>query len=646
MRIGRYQILEELGRGGMGAVYRGVDPDSGRAVAIKVLTGGNQATPRQRQRFAREARALSKVDHPNVVRVWDVGEEGGRPYLVLDYHPGGSLQESVERGTLLPLEVAELGVGLAAGLAAAHAVGVLHRDIKPENVLLRPDGGGLLVDFGLAKDLTRAGQTEQLTQTGTLLGTPGFWAPEQAAGISDAFSPATDVYGLGATLYAALTGQPPIVGESLVEIAIATREQTPPLIRSLRPDVPQSLEAVVMRCLEKAPEARWPSAEALGEALGSYASPRARSRRPLLLLAAALSAITILAGALTVWALAPPTAQPQVATTRAPASPSPRTSSGTSPLVPNGPQGEAYLGLGIVEAAAGRHEEAVRLYRQAAALGNSNAMLNLGFTLGSGRVGPKDQVEEVRWYRRSAALGNPEAMFNLGIMFERGKGVAPDGPTAVEWYRRAAEGGSREALNGLAEIYMTGRVVPKDPKTARSWYRKAAEAEHPRAMYNLALLLTTGLGGHQDSEEGLVWYRRAANAGEPNAMDTLGTFLAAGQLGVAKDPKEAVLWFRRAAEVGHPGGLFHLGLAHENGLGVPKNSPEALRLYRRAAELDNPSGMLGLGRALVSGLGTTKDLEEGASWLRRAAQTDERRIRDAARRTLQGLALNRGGGGR
>jgi serine/threonine protein kinase len=266
-QIGPYKVLEELGRGGMGAVYRALDPE-GNAVAVKVLSLPHEAC-KQRSRFERESAALKKIDHPNVVRLLDTGEFRGVPYLVTELQRHGTLERALATALLSPRVAALVGEQLAAALQAAHEQGVLHRDLKPENVLVGADGRALLTDFGLSKALDGLNESQRLTRTGGLLGTPGFWSPEQARGSQREVGPPTDVYGLGAVLYASLTGRPPVEGASLVETLIATQEQTPRPIREFRLDVSPELEAIVLRCLEKEPSARWPSALALGDALRS-----------------------------------------------------------------------------------------------------------------------------------------------------------------------------------------------------------------------------------------------------------------------------------------------------------------------------------------------------------------------------------------
>ncbi|MCO5165796.1 MAG: tetratricopeptide repeat protein [Planctomycetes bacterium] len=269
-RVGPYEVHEQLGRGGMGAVHRATDARTGEQVALKLLAAADE---RARRRLALEARALARLRHEHVVALLDVGEERGAPWLAMELVRGRSLQERVDReGPLPPRRAAELVRDVALGLAHAHALGVLHRDLKPANVLL-PDGGGppRLTDFGLAGfsfDLSRS----RLTATGTFLGTPGYWAPEQAAGRPDALGTHTDVYGLGALLHACLTGRPPIEGDSLVEVLAATERWRPEPTRA-----DPALDALLLRCLEKDPARRPPSVNAVVRELTRYlaAPPRA-----------------------------------------------------------------------------------------------------------------------------------------------------------------------------------------------------------------------------------------------------------------------------------------------------------------------------------------------------------------------------------
>jgi serine/threonine-protein kinase len=348
-QLGGHQVLGRLGAGGMGTVYVVLDPRSGARRALKTLSPA--APIDARLRFQREAEAMAKVDdHPHVARIHSAGVDGGRAYLVMDLCEGGDLGRRLRAGPLPPQEVVALGVALARGLAHVHARGVLHRDLKPANVLFDGEGRPRLVDFGLAQ--VQGG--ERLTETGAILGTPAYMAPEQASGgVVDA---RTDVYGLGALLYHALTGRPPFQGGSALATIARVLRDAPAAPRGLVPGVPAPLQAVVLRCLAKAPDERYPSAAALAEALEAAGRDRgARGRVPALAVLAALSALA----AITALGIARSraTARPVAAATEAPA-PAPATSTAPAPAEDDDARLLAALqevdpatGLGLVEGA-------------------------------------------------------------------------------------------------------------------------------------------------------------------------------------------------------------------------------------------------------------------------------------------------------
>ena len=260
--IAGYTVLEVLGAGGMGRVYHARN-DMGREVAIKTILSADAELLR---RFQRESELLAKVDaESGVVRVHTAGMHEGLPYLVMDYLPGGSLQERLALGPLDPGEAAWLVRELALGLARVHAHGVLHRDLKPQNVLFDEDGQPHLADFGLA----RAQGEDGLTRSGTMVGTIGYMAPEQALGRKDAIDARTDVYGLGAILFHALTGRAPFVGKAH-EVVKAVVESPAPSPRAIDPEVPAALDALCRRALARQPQERFPSAEAFADALDAY----------------------------------------------------------------------------------------------------------------------------------------------------------------------------------------------------------------------------------------------------------------------------------------------------------------------------------------------------------------------------------------
>ncbi|MEZ0230895.1 MAG: serine/threonine-protein kinase, partial [Planctomycetota bacterium] len=205
-RVGSYALGEELGRGGMGVVYRAFDTNLRRPVALKMILDASRADLEERERFEREARATAKLSHPGIVQVFDAGVHEGKPFLVMELVEGRSFETVLSgKEALTPRRVAEVVRGVAEALQHAHEHGVVHRDVKPQNVLLDREGRPRLVDFGLARDSA----TNNLTVTGSILGTPAYLAPEQARGESRGQGPAIDIYALGAVLYRALVGRPP-----------------------------------------------------------------------------------------------------------------------------------------------------------------------------------------------------------------------------------------------------------------------------------------------------------------------------------------------------------------------------------------------------------------------------------------------------
>ncbi len=305
-QIGPYQVLSELGRGGMGVVYLARHLELGREVALKVLPAGFD-DPRAAQRFAAEAPAAARLRHAGVVPVYELGRHGDLLYFAMERVEGEALDERLKRqGPLEPSEAVRLVEAVARAVAYAHEQGILHRDLKPSNVLVDREGRPRLADFGLGKDLRATGHS--LTHTGEMLGTPGTMAPEQAGGERHRIGPATDVYGLGAVLYALLTGRQPFEGSSTINVVRKLLTEPPPPPSQLNPGVDAALEAICLRCLAKEPEERYPSAEALADALATYRPAAPGSRRPLALAAAAAVLALVVLGV--AWAArTPPPAQ-------------------------------------------------------------------------------------------------------------------------------------------------------------------------------------------------------------------------------------------------------------------------------------------------------------------------------------------------
>ncbi|ROO85847.1 serine/threonine protein kinase [Actinocorallia herbida] len=321
----RYRLDSVLGRGGMGAVWLGLDTLLGRRVAVKTL---QVETPRAADRFLREARTLAAVRSPDVVRILDFGTSGdGTVFMVMDHVAGLTLATRLADGPLTEPETLGLVGAMARALSTVHAEGIVHRDVKPANIMLNPDGTVILVDFGIA--LAQGGP--KLTQSGVLVGTPSYLAPEQADG--GPITPATDVYALGVVAYECLTGHPPFDGSTpMAVISKHLTEEPPPL----PPGVSTAAVSLIERALAKAPADRWPDAAAMARAAEDQAAattipgpravppePTGRGRRALIAGAVTLAAVAALAVALRPDASDPQTSRsPEAATGSAPAVPS------------------------------------------------------------------------------------------------------------------------------------------------------------------------------------------------------------------------------------------------------------------------------------------------------------------------------------
>lgn len=271
-----YEIFGKLGSGAMGVVYKARQIPLDRIVALKMILGGATGAE-DRARFHREAEAAAQLQHPHIVQVYEVGERDGQPYCALEYLEGGSLHQRIA-GTPQPAAQAAAWVeALARAMSCAHRRGVIHRDLKPANILLTPDGLPKVTDFGLAKRLEGVGG---LTQTGAVLGTPSYMAPEQAVGRNKEVGPPADIYALGAILYELLTGRPPFKGPTLLDtlLQVATEEPVPP--RRLSPKVPRDLETICLKCLEKEPARRYATAEALAEDCAAFLKGEPIQARP------------------------------------------------------------------------------------------------------------------------------------------------------------------------------------------------------------------------------------------------------------------------------------------------------------------------------------------------------------------------------
>jgi serine/threonine-protein kinase len=265
--FGDFELVEEIGRGGMGVVYKAWEKSLKRFVALKMVLRGEHASGADLARFRGEAQSAAGLTHPNIVPVYKVDSENGQAYFSMKYVEGQTLAERIKAGPLSPRDAARYLAAVSRAVHHAHQKGILHRDLKPANVLIDGDDQPLVTDFGLAK---RVEGGVSLTGTGAIVGTPSYMAPEQAAGNHGNPGPAADIYSLGAILYELLTGRPPFLAATAVDTLLLVRSEEPVRPRLLNPQLDPDLEFICRKCLEKKPEHRYSSAQRLAEDLESY----------------------------------------------------------------------------------------------------------------------------------------------------------------------------------------------------------------------------------------------------------------------------------------------------------------------------------------------------------------------------------------
>jgi eukaryotic-like serine/threonine-protein kinase len=278
-RVANYEILGVLGRGAVGVVYKARQLGLNRLVALKMLLAGTHAGQRELMRFRIEAEAVARLHHPNIVQVYEVGEHDGLPFFSLEFVEGGSLHQKMDGKPLPPREAAKTVEVLARAIHYAHQHNIIHRDLKPANVLLTSDGVPKITDFGLAKRLEQTNESSK-TRTGTLMGTPSYMSPEQAAGRTRDIGPLSDQYTLGAILYELLTGRPPFLGATMLETILQVRMQEPVPPTQLQATTPRDLEVICLKCLQKEPGKRYANAGELADDLRRFLNGEPIRARP------------------------------------------------------------------------------------------------------------------------------------------------------------------------------------------------------------------------------------------------------------------------------------------------------------------------------------------------------------------------------
>jgi predicted Ser/Thr protein kinase len=416
----RYEVLESLGEGGMGLVYRVRDRETTEVLALKRLRPEIARDPTMIERFKDEIRLARRITHKNVCRIYDFNRVDDLAYITMEYVDGESLRAYLKRvGKLSPERVIDVARQIATGLGEAHAQGVIHRDLKPDNVIIARDGLIKLMDFGIARALESTGATTQV-----LAGTPGYMAPEQSQG--KVIDQRSDIYALGLIMYECLTGRQAFTGATPVEVALKQIKQRPAPLRKFLPSTPPHLEAITMRCLEKEPSRRFASAAELLRALMQPKNEPTRS-----IPRWRWVAIVLLLTGLSVAAINRATQHGNVP---------PQTA------VP-GDAATASADQGQRQAA----EELLKLF-ESAQKGDAIAQERVGRLYLDGPERARDERKALYWTRRAALSGDRNAQTTLARMYESGRGIKQNKIAAYVWYSVAAASGSEPASQELARL--------------------------------------------------------------------------------------------------------------------------------------------------------------------------------------------------
>ena len=664
--FGEYRLLGKLGQGGMGVVYLAQQTSLGRLVALKVQSTDSGDDALARERFAREVRALSRCDHPNVVKILASGETDGKPYYVMELIEGADLAQlaaslgsartlsaaittaadgvrSAKRAVFADVPLLARSVptaddsetparrieGLtvlfrdaARAVGALHQVGVLHRDLKPANLMVTAvDRRVVVMDLGLA---ALADASHALTRdAGALLGTLRYMPPEQLQRHLLEIDGRADVYSLGATFYELFTARPFLDGTTEAQLIAQVLHEAPLAPRRANPAIPADLATILEKAVQKDRAQRYPDAISLEGDLTAFLEGRPIAARPptlgyRLALAgrrhrgtiAAMAAVAIAASA---------AAFPALRARLRPHACAMGDLADCTAQCARGHAGSCYTLGAMHEQGSGTSLDLVKAaerYREGCDGGSALACYRLGAMLDTGTAGPRDPAAARVRYERACDEGEAQGCNGLAILLAQGRGGPVDAARAVTLYDRACQAHYPSACSNLGLQYDRGEGVPQDLPRARALHSQACDEGATSSCGTLAIDFVSGRGGPKDEARAAELLTRACNAGHAFACGGLAELKERGG-GTAKDLPAAADLYRRACE-SEPSACHNLGRLYEQGDGVTRDLLRAAGLFSQACEASVPEACAELGALLVEGRGVPVDAERGATLLKKA----------------------------
>lgn len=580
-RIDNYKIIEKIGEGGMGEVYKGIDTMLEREVAIKMLRADLSRREDIVERFRTEAIALGRLNHTHIATVYNFGRYADQYYMAMEFVPGETLERHINRRRVIPWrEAVDYAIQVLQGLAQAHQAGVIHRDIKPGNIIVTPDKQLKLLDFGIARIL----QTARLTKTRHTIGTPEYMSPEQHLGKDvDARS---DIYAVGMLLYEMLLGALPFKSDTEYVLVKTIIEKKPASLRATNKSIPPELDNYVLKALEKQPGERFASAQAFINALSLCLKVAAAEARVTRLAKDTKSGTAIShrppAGFVLGFFLVA-SASYGIWWTQTQPNPSP-----TESAIGDGTLSQtASISPVLVPATPSTQEDYLTRLQQAAAAGEVSSQLKLADMYSLGKGVAKDDRQAFDWYRKAADAQDAEGQFHAGTMFIEGRGTAKDVEKGVELLTLAARQKQAAAPVSLGRLYLRGYIVPANIGEARPWLEAAARQDGAENQYKLGHLFLKGTIVPQDLIRARYWFEQAAGEGLAKAQYNVGWMMQEG-LGGEKRPDQALEWYKKAAKQGYDKAQYSLATMLYHPKASSKTNSEALAWLRKSADQDFP----------------------------------------------------------
>ncbi len=651
----RYTILEKLGASGFGVVYKASDANyDGELKALKVIYIENYSDRLVMHKLKTEAENMIKINHPNVVRLYDLHFDGEIKFLDMEFVDGSDLavlMKQYPRYRIPEEKVCELVPQIVHGMQAIHEKNILHLSLKPENILLTSSGRIKITDFGFSENFME--------------GPTVYASPEQLIGRN--IGKETDIWSFGVTLYHLLTGETlysvtqssdiltQINNQEFKPISGVSDKMNTLLAKCLKKDYKERfrdfgevLEYIKLSKLDKYISSSSSKVEEINNSskqkTNSLYETKFKSKKKipwihsgeyyvekfklklywiglfigLIILLYLLSFLKVDIynclgdGYLYGKCLISQNQEKAYQWYR-------KSAENGDVYAQNNLGWMYYNGNGVDK----DYTEAVKWFRKAADQGSAYAQNYLGSMYWNGYGVDKDYTQAVKWYRKSAEQGYAIAQDNLGLMFCNGYGIDKDYTQAIKWYRKSAEQGDASAQNNLGWMYENGYGVDKDYTEAVKWYQKSAEQGNAFAQNNLGLLYKNGYGVDKDYSEAVKWYRKSAEQGNAYAQYNLG-FMYHNGYGVDKDYSEAIKWFRKSAEQGNASAQNNLGWMYWNGYGVDKDYTEAVKWYQKSAKQGNASAQYNLGVMYENGYGVDKDDAEAVKWYKRSAELGDK----------------------